>query len=459
MAITWKLLLISMVSSARCSRCQFRRNALATSDSLRCRQLVAPILPDFPSQKFRQNRNGGPFSPNFPFKVSDVRSDSEQHTFAQNLAPTLESNGGEGSKKQSQIGAWIQAIRPKTLSASLMPVMVGHALAYCDYRMADIAVSALFWAFAVLTQIGTNLHNDYADFIRGADTDKRIGPARATQKGWIKPRNMAKASTIVLAISLAIGVKLVALGGLPIALSVASCIFGAFAYTGGPYPLGYIGLGKLSIAYAGLGDIFTMFYFGFVPVLSTYWLNTGRITSTAIGFAIAMGSFASAIITVNNIRDVEDDRRVGKKTSAVRFGVNFARREYSILMLTGYVILPLMWASGMIPATWMLPLVTLLAADYEIRDVNKNEGRKLNKSLFGTAKVQILYTAFQLLGMYASERVRQASYDLYARLVLTYDPMLAAQLKLAIFIGAVYYHRKQKGQDPLYPYAADDDMD
>eukprot|EP00466_Bigelowiella_natans_P001277 jgi/Bigna1/89106/estExt_fgenesh1_pg.C_430120 len=355
----------------------------------------------------------------------------------------------------------------------------GHALAWEEYRSADIGVSFLFWIFAVLTQIGTNLHNDYADFVKGADTNLRVGPARATQKGWIQPKTMAKASSLILAAAIAVGIQLVSMGGgLPVALAVFACIFGAVAYTGGPYPLGAIGLGHISIAYAGLGDVFTMFYFGLVPVLATYYLNTGFISATAIGFSLIMGSFASAIITVNNIRDVETDKAIGKKTSAVRYGVKFAKREYGILMVASFALLPVMWMLSLIPAPWMFPLIAFIMADKEIREVFRLEGAKLNKCLFGTARVQIIFTLIQLFAMYNADRVREviqlfamynadrvrevvtmACYDFYVRMFLTVDPLLAMGLKMGIFFGYIAHNRRQRGQDPLNPYARGDQMD
>ncbi|GAB5358954.1 hypothetical protein AAMO2058_000503300 [Amorphochlora amoebiformis] len=378
-----------------------------------------------------------------------------QTSSAQAIVPSEDSAGSP-----SMLGAWIQAIRPKTLSASLMPVLVGHSLAWFDFRSASLEKSTLFWIFAVLTQIGTNLHNDYADYVRGADTDKRLGPARATQKGWISPKNMAVGATLTLTAAAVIAVKLALMGGgIPMIVVMAVCIFGAFAYTGGPYPLGLIGLQNLSIGYAGLGDVFTFFYFGLVPVLTTYWLSTGAITGSAIGFAAIMGSFASAIITVNNIRDADTDEKVNKLTSAVRFGKPWAKREYTALMMAPYLLLPLLCLFLTIPPAFLMPLISLVWADFEIRKVWRSNGKKLNSSLGGTARIQVLYTIFLLISIFFTERVSEAAFDFYRRLFLVYDPFLASQLKFATFMGFVWYFRRKKGQDPINPYAAEDDMD
>jgi len=419
------------------------------------------ILGKTDSSSFHHTRHTTPSIPQHRSIISTDRIVKVLDAAAQQQhQPPKNKEGSSSSPPPSRLSAWIQAIRPKTLSASLMPVLVGHALAWEEYRSADIGVSFLFWIFAVLTQIGTNLHNDYADFVKGADTNLRVGPARATQKGWIQPKTMAKASSLILAAAIAVGIQLVSMGGgLPVALAVFACIFGAVAYTGGPYPLGAIGLGHISIAYAGLGDVFTMFYFGLVPVLATYYLNTGFISATAIGFSLIMGSFASAIITVNNIRDVETDKAIGKKTSAVRYGVKFAKREYGILMVASFALLPVMWMLSLIPAPWMFPLIAFIMADKEIREVFRLEGAKLNKCLFGTARVQIIFTLIQLFAMYNADRVREACYDFYVRMFLTVDPLLAMGLKMGIFFGYIAHNRRQRGQDPLNPYARGDQMD
>ena len=245
---------------------------------------------------------------------------------------------------------WMEAARPRTLPAAVIPVMVATALA-AAHGTAHYGRAAICLAFALLVQIGTNFANDYFDFAHGADTPERVGPRRAVAAGLIAPRRMLAATALVLGLAFAIGLVLVREGGwilLPIGVVSIVC---ALAYTGGPLPLGY----------NGLGDLFVFIFFGLVAVDTTFYVQAGYVAPDATSCAAAVGLLAANILVANNYRDVTTDTRAGKRTLVVRFGRRFAVWQYGIcgigalmcppaLHLLGYrwpVLLPLVltpWA-------------------------------------------------------------------------------------------------------------------
>jgi len=248
---------------------------------------------------------------------------------------------------------WAEAARPKTLLAAVIPVLVGTALA-AAHRTADYGKAAVCLLFALLVQIGTNFANDYFDYVKGADTPARVGPRRAVAAGLIAPRTMLAATWFVLGIAFVVGLLLVREGGwilLPIGLVSILC---AVAYTGGPFPLGY----------NGLGDVFVFIFFGLVAVDTTFYVQAGSLAPDATSCAAAIGLLAANILVANNYRDAETDARAGKKTLVVRFGRKFAVWQYALshivallcpaaLIIYGYrwpVLLPLLlapWAAGL----------------------------------------------------------------------------------------------------------------
>ncbi len=248
---------------------------------------------------------------------------------------------------------WVEAARPKTLPAAVIPVMVGTALA-AAHRTADLGKAAVCLVFALLVQIGTNFANDYFDFVQGADTPARVGPRRAVAAGLIAPRTMLTATWLALGAAFLVGLLLVREGGwilLPIGIV---CIICALAYTGGPFPLGY----------NGLGDLFVYLFFGLVAVDTTFYVQAGGLAPDATSCAAAVGLLAANILVANNYRDAETDARAGKKTLVVRFGRKFAVWQYALshivallcpaaLIIYGYrwpVLLPLVlapWAFGL----------------------------------------------------------------------------------------------------------------
>lgn len=319
---------------------------------------------------------------------------------------------------------WIAAARPHTLTASVAPTIVGAALtssqlssSACSHSIFLPAVS--FATFACLVQLGTNLHNDYADYVKGADTDKRVGHARATQRGWLTPFQTALGATLCLLGATIIGSFLTILWGFDwvMAFVTASSVFNAFAYTGGPYPLGYIGLGHISIGYAGLGDLFVFLYFGVVATVGVPYIcirHCASTTATATSIlqkrdellyaslltSIPIGLLATAIIVVNNLRDRSTDITAGKKTMCVRFGEAFGRAEYALLIGGSYLtLLPLMASFG---GPWLLlPLLTLPLAISEVRSIvlRKKDGAALNSHVGSTARLQFVFCLLLALGM------------------------------------------------------------
>lgn len=231
------------------------------------------------------------------------------------------------SQSQSKVKIWINSTRPKTLWAAVGPVLIGTALAYCDTRIHGGVFLATVLA-AVFIQIGTNLSNDYFDYVKGADTEERTGPVRATQAGLISPVAMMWASVGVFGLAAVLGLYLISKGGWPIMVVGILSILSGVLYTAGPLPLGYM----------GLGDLFVLFFFGPVAVGGTYYLQTHSIDPIVIIAGLAPGLISTAILTVNNLRDRRTDKIAGKKTLVVRLGRSFGIFEYIACVLTASLI-------------------------------------------------------------------------------------------------------------------------
>ena len=242
---------------------------------------------------------------------------------------------------------WLEAARPKTLPAAVIPVMVGTALAVA-HGGAHFGRAAICLGFALLVQIGTNFANDYFDFVQGADTAARVGPRRAVAAGLIAPGRMLTATWVVLGLAFLVGLLLVRAGGwilLPIGMVSIMC---AIAYTGGPFPLGY----------NGLGDVFVFIFFGLVAVCATFYVQVGGVAPEVVSCAAAVGLLAANILVANNYRDAETDAHAGKKTLVVRFGRKFALWQYGLSALVALLCQPALMLAGY---RWpvLLPLVLL----------------------------------------------------------------------------------------------------
>lgn len=241
---------------------------------------------------------------------------------------------------------WLEAARPRTLPAAVIPVMVGTALAGA-HGAADFGRAAVCLGFAVLVQIGTNFANDYFDFVQGADTPARVGPRRAVAAGLIAPRTMLVATWLVLGVAFAVGLVLVVEGGwvlLPIGIVSIVC---AVAYTGGPFPLGY----------NGLGDVFVFIFFGLVAVGATFHVQVGGVPPDVVSCAAAIGLLAANILVANNYRDMETDARAGKKTLVVRFGRRFAVWQYALSHLVALLCPVALLVTGGYRWPVLLPLL------------------------------------------------------------------------------------------------------
>ncbi|PIQ27911.1 1,4-dihydroxy-2-naphthoate polyprenyltransferase [bacterium (Candidatus Blackallbacteria) CG17_big_fil_post_rev_8_21_14_2_50_48_46] len=291
--------------------------------------------------------------------------------------------------KNSQAEIWWMAARPRTLGAALAPIWIGTALAISSGKWDPLSfVAALLGA--LLIQIGTNFANDYFDFIKGADTAERIGPTRATQAGLIKPERMRLAFLLTFALVGLPGLYLVYRGGWPIlVLGLLSVLSGIF-YTGGPFPLGYL----------GLGDLFVLLFFGLVATGGTFWVHTHAITSVVLLAALSPGFLATAILVVNNLRDRKTDTQAGKKTLAVRWGAGFARAEYLFCMGLG-ILMPLglyLWTPEKHPAS-LLACLSILPAIPAIKAVlSLDADPRLNPILGKTNQVLILHSLLFSLG-------------------------------------------------------------
>lgn len=307
------------------------------------------------------------------------------------------------SPRPSRWHIWKTAARPHTLTASICPCLV--AAAACP--TAPLTWQLVWLLFCVTVQLGTNIHNDYADFVRGADTDQRIGHARATALGWWTPAETCRAATVTLSITTAAGVSLVALAeqwhNAFLWFLIGSSVFNAFAYTGGPYPLGYLGLEHVSIAYSGAGDVFVFLYFGLTATLMVPYLLTvssGHSSSSSemttlwpqmALYSIQVGLLATNIIVVNNLRDRHTDVSASKLTTSVRFGRRFSIIEYTACLVISYslVLVDFVWADWSLLR--LLPLVSLPVAYREMISVIQKDGADLNEHVGGTAKVQFLF--------------------------------------------------------------------
>ena len=288
----------------------------------------------------------------------------------------------------SALGAWILAGRPRTLFAAAAPVVVGTAIAIRDGGFALLpALAALFGA--LLLQVGSNLANDVFDYQRGADAADRVGPLRVTQAGLLTPAQVLRGMWIIFALSLIPGLYLAARGGWPVVAIGVSAIAAAILYTGGPLPYGY----------KGLGEIYVFVFFGVVAVSGTYYVQTGTLTRLAIAASIPIGLLTSAILGVNNLRDMGPDRAAGKITLAVRLGMRGARIEYLLLLGLAFAAPPALFAAGLASAWVMLAWLSVPLAERQARIIVTQSGAALNNALAGTALLTFVFSLLFAAGL------------------------------------------------------------
>lgn len=286
--------------------------------------------------------------------------------------------------------AWLLAARPKTLTASLVPVVVGSALAYRVRGEVDVAISLLALGAAIAIQIATNLFNDVLDFEKGTDTAERVGPTRVTQAGLIAPEHVRRAAWIAVAIAIALTVPLVFRGGWPIAVIAVASVACAYGYTGGPAPL----------AYVGLADVFVVVFFGLVAVGGVFYLQCGtyvadgNLAAAAPIAGLQIGLLATTLLAINNLRDVEGDATSGKRTLAVRFGARFARAEI-VTLVVAPILLGAYWLA--IGWTWaaLLPILTALLGQSIVRGVHAHPPGPIYNAFLG--KAAAMHLAFGIL--------------------------------------------------------------
>lgn len=291
-----------------------------------------------------------------------------------------------------QISVWVRAARPQTLAAAFAPVMVGASIAYKNHLLNPVTTTvALICAF--LIQIGTNFANDYFDYVNGADTEERIGFERATAQGLITASQMKRAAIVTMAFAFFLGLYLVwHAGWVILVLGVLSIVFG-FLYTGGPYPLGY----------NGLGDLFVLIFFGFAAVMGTYYVNALDWSIASFWASFAVGALAVNILVVNNLRDIEQDRLSGKNTLGVLLGENALRYEYLFMLLLAFAIPPHFYFQLDYGYIVLLPFISIPSAMRLLQDIWKMEDkRNLNRTLEKTAQFMVLFTILFSIGIILS---------------------------------------------------------
>ena len=286
---------------------------------------------------------------------------------------------------------WFLAARPKTLAAAVTPVLVGTSLAFVNLSTIHWPSFVFALLGAVFIQIGTNYVNDALDFKKGADTHARLGPLRVTQAGLLDADAVLRGAYICFGIAALCGIPLILRGGWPIAIAGVASIVAAYAYTGGPYPL----------AYHGLGEIFVMLFFGFTAVCGSFYLQRLTLDATAWIGGFAAGSLAVVILAINNLRDVDNDRASNKRTLAARFGASFARTEIVVFTLAPFVgVLAIAYLRH--STMLVIPMAALIPAIALLLRVARSSGASLNRCLALAGALEwifgILYVAGAALG-------------------------------------------------------------
>jgi len=282
---------------------------------------------------------------------------------------------------------WLLAIRPKTLPAASGPVLVGSAVAlgngFFSFWPAVAALSA-----ALLLQIGSNLANDVFDFKKGTDITERTGPLRVTQAGLLTPRQVFVGMGLTFFVAFLIGLYLIKIGGWPILLIGSLSIVSAILYTGGPYPIGY----------NGLGEVFVFIFFGPVAVCGTYYVQALSLNPHVWLASIPVGFLTMAILVVNNLRDIKTDAKTGKKTLAVRLGKRATQREYLLFLSLAFIIPVLTVLFGFYSPWLLLPFLATPLVISLVREIYTKEGAALNKTLAKTAQLELVYSLLYSAG-------------------------------------------------------------
>lgn len=308
------------------------------------------------------------------------------------MTPSIGSSPtGIGSERPSSLSIWWLASRPKTLPASVAPILVGSAVALHEGGF-HLVTAIMALLTALLLQIAANFANDALDFKRGADTARRTGPVRVVSSGFVTAEAMLRATALVLVLATLSGLYLVWRGGWPFLLLGLFALVCAVAYTGGPWPL----------AYLGLGEVFVFIFFGPIAVTGTAYLQTLDVTMLSLAASIPTGLMAVGILIVNNVRDLEQDRLARKYTIAVRIGDKLSRREYVLIQQLTLVLPFLFWALGWMNA-WSLLTVLSWPLFWQLwRQIATLSGAQLNATLGATGRTSlvfsVLFSAALILG-------------------------------------------------------------
>ena len=293
----------------------------------------------------------------------------------------------------SSLRVWLLAIRPATLPAAVGPVLVGLGAAVGSGAALRLDTALGCLAVALLLQIAANLANDLADFRRGADTPDRKGPVRVAAAGLMSQRQLVVGIVVVVAAADAFGLYLAYVGGVAMLILGALAVVSALAYTGGPWPYGY----------RGLGEVFVFAFFGLMAVGVTAYLQAGRVEGVYLLAAVPMGALITAILIVNNLRDIPTDRAAGKRTLAVTFGEGFAKAEYYATLAVGAVVPVALLVARLAGPAVLLPLLSGLMVPPLVREVRAvgpdSDRRRLNLVLKGTARLSLVYGVLFAIGL------------------------------------------------------------
>jgi 1,4-dihydroxy-2-naphthoate polyprenyltransferase len=283
---------------------------------------------------------------------------------------------------------WLMAARPRTLPASAAGVITGSALALYDGRF-HLLEAFIALLVALCLQTGSNLANDVFDYERGVDAKREHGPQRVTQSGLLTPAQVKAGTWIVFVLAALLGTYLALESGWIVFLVGLSAIVSAVAYSAGPFPLGY----------HGLGELFVFLFFGLISVTGTYFVQVKTFSPAAAWMSLPMGLIIVSILVVNNLRDIETDRAAGKFTLPARFGPRFAKTEYIFCLSLAFLSLPLLVATHIIPAWGLLTWVSLPLAWRNLRVVSTQVGKSLNPALAGTSQLALIFSVLFFIGM------------------------------------------------------------
>jgi 1,4-dihydroxy-2-naphthoate octaprenyltransferase len=299
---------------------------------------------------------------------------------------------GRAAIPRGTLRLWLLAARPRTLPAAVAPVLVGSSLAATadDFTVLPFLAALIG---SVFIQIGTNLSNDYSDARRGADTEERLGPVRVTAGGLMPPKRVLVGTYVAFGIAVAAGLYLAAVAGWELLVVGAASILAGVLYTGGPRPYGY----------EGLGELFVFVFFGLVAVAGSYYVQTEELIWEAFALAVPVGLLASAILVVNNVRDIDTDRRAGKRTLAVKLGRDRARLLYTAMVIAAFAAPPATWAFGGLSAWLLLTLAAIPLAPPLIETVSsRTDGPALNGALAGTGRLLAIFSLLLSAGVLLS---------------------------------------------------------